>query len=380
MTTVLIVDDVEAVRKVVARVVRSLGFDSVSTGDGQEALVRLQEGDIDVIVSDIEMPRMDGIELLRAMAREPADIPIILMTGNATLETAVAAVGQGAFEYVTKPFDPARLGEVIKRAAHLRTVAHLRRHALAVSGLPGGRGEDLDSLGASFAQALETLWMAYQPIVSAPDGAVLGYEALLRSDVPALPHPGAVLHAAEFLGRLPDLGRVVRRRAPDPLLAAPERVKLFVNLHPDDLMDEGLFSPDAPLSGMANRVVLEITERADLDRVKNLGQRIQRLREMGFALAVDDLGAGYAGLNSFATLKPEFIKLDMTLVRGVDTDPLRRKLITSMVEVGADLDIGVIAEGIETPQERDALLDVGVTLFQGYLFARPGRPFPSVTW
>ncbi len=380
MTTVLIVDDDVPLRKAVARIARGNGFETIQAGNGHEALAVLAESEIDVIVSDIEMPGMDGVELLRNIAQEAVDVPVILMTGNPTVETAIEAVGRGAFEYVTKPFEPARLRELIKRAAHLRAVARLRRQALSISGLPGGRAEDFESLSASFDEVIETLWMAYQPIVTAPDGAVFGHEALLRSSVSALPHPGAVLHAAEYLDRLNDLGRTVRARAPEPVVDAPERGKLFVNLHADDLLDETLFDGDAPLSRMADRVVLEITERADLHRVGRLKEVVARLREMGFSIAVDDLGAGYAGLTSFATLRPEFAKLDMSLIRGVDTDPLRRKLIASMVEVGGDLDIGIIAEGVETAEERDTLVDVGVTLFQGYLFAKPDRPFPDVTW
>lgn len=139
-------------------------------------------------------------------------------------------------------------------------------------------------------------------------------------------------------------------------------------------------SPDAPLSAIASRVVLEITERASLDEVKDARARIADLREIGFMIAIDDLGAGYAGLTSFATLQPEIVKLDMSLIRGVDRDSTRQKLVRSMTALCKDLGMTVVAEGVETTAERDTLTELGCDLLQGYLFARPGRPFPDVAW
>jgi EAL domain-containing protein (putative c-di-GMP-specific phosphodiesterase class I) len=124
-------------------------------------------------------------------------------------------------------------------------------------------------------------------------------------------------------------------------------------------------------------VVLEITERAALDQVKDLMARMEQLRKMGYRIAVDDLGAGYAGLTSFAQLEPEVVKVDMSLVRGVDASPTKQKLLGSIIGLCHDLDIQIIAEGIETEAERDTVVRLGGDLCQGYLFARPGRPFPT---
>jgi EAL domain-containing protein (putative c-di-GMP-specific phosphodiesterase class I) len=146
------------------------------------------------------------------------------------------------------------------------------------------------------------------------------------------------------------------------------------------LLDEELVSPDSPLSRIASRVVLEITERASLDDVADSAARVAALRQLGFRIAIDDLGAGYAGLTSFANLEPEIVKLDMSLVRGVDTAPKKRKIIDSMTRLCKDMGILVVAEGVETVAERDALIEIGCDLLQGYLFAKPGRPFPQVHW
>jgi EAL domain-containing protein (putative c-di-GMP-specific phosphodiesterase class I) len=222
--------------------------------------------------------------------------------------------------------------------------------------------------------------MAYQPIVRAANRTLFGYEALLRSEEKALPHPGAILDAAERLGRLDDLGRSIRAASCAPLATAPPDCVLFVNLHARDLMDELLQSPASPLSAVANRVVLEITERASLDTVKDVRTKIAELRKMGFRIAIDDLGAGYAGLTSFATLEPEFVKLDMSLVRDIDRNRTKEALVRSMVSVCKELGMLVVAEGVETPQECDLLVALGCDFLQGYLLAKPGKAFPTFAW
>jgi EAL domain-containing protein (putative c-di-GMP-specific phosphodiesterase class I) len=115
-----------------------------------------------------------------------------------------------------------------------------------------------------------------------------------------------------------------------------------------------------------------------LENVPDVRGKVAALREMGFRIAVDDLGAGYAGLTSFAQLEPEIVKLDMSLVRDVDHSTTKQKLIQSMTSVCKDMGSLVVGEGIETSAERDCLIDLGCDLLQGYLLARPGPPFPHV--
>ena len=121
--------------------------------------------------------------------------------------------------------------------------------------------------------------------------------------------------------------------------------------------------------------MLEITERAGLDEVKDARARVESLKRMGYRIAVDDLGAGYAGLTSFAQLEPHIVKLDMSLVRNVHEAPTKRKLIQSIVALCRDLGIEPVGEGVETAAERDVLEQLGCTLLQGYLFGKPEREF-----
>jgi EAL domain-containing protein (putative c-di-GMP-specific phosphodiesterase class I) len=377
---ILVVDDEESLIRVIVRVLNAAGYDVATAGDGVKATELMADGTFDAIVSDIDMPRMNGIQLLQTVRRRDLDVPVVLMTGNPGLETAVQAVAHGALQYLIKPVNTEELVRVVQRAVRLNRMAKLKRDALALAS-EGGLGiADRFALEASFERALDTLWMAYQPIIRVADRSLFGYEALLRSEEKALPHPGAILDAAERLERLDDLGRRIRAAASAPVSQAPQGSMIFVNLHARDLVDETLLSRASPLSAIADRVVLEITERASLDGVKDARAKIAELRSMGFRIAIDDLGAGYAGLTSFATLEPEFVKLDMSLVRDVDKNPTKEKLIRSMTSLCKELGMMVVAEGVETIQERDVVVSLGCDLLQGYLLAKPGRPFPTFAW
>jgi EAL domain-containing protein (putative c-di-GMP-specific phosphodiesterase class I) len=207
---------------------------------------------------------------------------------------------------------------------------------------------------------------------------LFGYEAFLRFDDSCLPDPGAVVDAAERLGRVEELGRMVRVRAAAAMENAPPGALLFINVHPAELGDRELTSPQSPLGRIAPRVVLEVTERARLDGAGDVSQNAAALREQGFRIAVDDLGAGYAGLSKFALLEPDMMKLDTELVRGVDRDEKRKRVVRTMAELGRDLKMEVVAEGVETSGERDVLRQLGCSLMQGYFFARPSRTFPAL--
>jgi EAL domain-containing protein (putative c-di-GMP-specific phosphodiesterase class I) len=126
----------------------------------------------------------------------------------------------------------------------------------------------------------------------------------------------------------------------------------------------------------ASRVVLEVTERQTLDSVSEPAARVARLKQAGYRVAVDDLGAGYAGLSSFVQLDPDIVKVDMSLVRGVDESSKKRRLIRSLVELCAEMGTRVVLEGVETVAERDALASTGDVWMQGYLFGKP-RPTPE---
>lgn len=376
----LLVDDDAGVRRAYQRSLARSGWKVEAVASGKEAIGRVTSESFEVILSDIAMPEMSGVEFLRAVREHDLDVPVVLMTGDPELTSAIRAVEYGAFQYLVKPVEPALLDDTVRRAARMHKLARLKREALELLGGGPALLGDRASLESRFASALEQLWMAYQPIVSWRERGIFGYEALLRSGDPALKTPGEFLEVAERLGRLHDLGRAIRARVAQAAHEAPEEALLFVNLHASDLNDDELFAAQSSLAPIARRLVLEVTERASMDAVKNPAARTQDLRAMGFRIAVDDLGAGYAGLTSFMQLEPEFAKLDMSLVRGIDSDPRRQSIVRSMKLLCDELNMLVVAEGVETASERDMLVGLGCDLLQGYLFARPDRGFGKVAF
>ena len=377
-TRLLLADDDEGLRRIFARAFRADGFDVEVAEDGEAALRMLEEHRYDAVLTDISMPRVSGIELLRAVRERDADVPIVLMTGGPDLETALQAIEHGAFRYLVKPVQLNELKSVVRRAAAFHRLAKLKREALAYLGENDALLADRTTLERTFERALDGLWMAFQPIIRWPERALFGHEALVRTSEPLLARPPDLIGAAERLRRLPELGRAIRDRVAAQIGNAPGEI--FVNVHATDLMDEHLYDPSAALSQHARRVVLEVTERAGLDDVKDARTRVEKLKKMGFRIAVDDLGAGYAGLTSFAQLEPHIVKLDMSLVRGLHEEPTKRKLVRTITSLCKELGITVLAEGIECREERDVLEGLGCDLQQGYLFARPGRAFPAVHW
>ncbi len=341
--------------------------------DGADALTRIGTNEYDVIVSDISMPGMDGMRLLRRIREKDLDVPVILITGVPTLDSAIEAVEHGALRYLTKPVRPADLREIVAFALSIRGMAVARRTAFELISGQTGLEENPIGLEQQFDKAIEHLWIAYQPIVSWSARTVVGYEALLRTDEQTLKQPLMLLEAARRLGRTHALGQVIRKKAAGAVEMLPPDARMFVNLLLADLDDPSLYDSSSPLTRHSSRVVLEITEREPLEGVEKVGEKINNLRELGFKIAMDDLGAGHSGLATFIKLEPDIVKLDILLVHGVEGEPKKQTLIRSMRDICADLGVDFIAEGVETPLEREMLIELGCDLFQGYLFGRPER-------
>lgn len=375
---VLVVDDEDDVVSFYRRVLASPSCEVFSARDGLEAQDLLKSSGFDVIVTDIFMPGLDGIQLLRTVRTHDLDVPVLVTTGAPGLETAVQALEHGAFRYLRKPIKAEELRELVAQAIRVHDLAKLKQQSLALLQDQARKATEGANLEEALQEALDSVWMAYQPIVSWSKRSTFAYEALVRSEHAWLANPQALFDAAQHVGRVHDLGRVVRRRIARDIQTLPKSELVFVNLHPGELEDELLYDGDAPLSSQAGRVVLEITERASLAEIPKVRERLAQLRGAGFQLAVDDLGAGYSGLSSFIHLNPEVAKVDMSLVRDVHRHPIKQRLIRSILEVCHDLGVEVVVEGVETEGERRVLTDLGADLMQGHLFAAPSEPFVRV--
>ncbi len=374
---ILVIDDERDVCRFFQRALGRTGYEVVTETDAKEALRQFRSRSFEVVISDVSMPDLDGITVLKKVRELDLDTPVILVTGLPSMTSAVEAVQFGAFRYLAKPVQVAELCNTVEQAVQMHRLAEVRRQLLNNLGDATNQISDRAGLEVRFEKALTGLYMVYQPIVRWSDRSVFGYEALVRSQEPSLPHPSALFDAAERLSRLSDIGAAIRRSATGDYGSQPREPLLFINLHPSDLLDEQIYDANTPLGMFARQTVLEITERARLEQLPDAASKILQLRKLGYRIALDDIGAGYAGLASFALLEPDIVKLDMALVRDLDRAPTKQRLIRSLMEVCRDFGMQVVAEGIETGAERDALLDLGCDLLQGYLFARPDRPFPE---
>jgi EAL domain-containing protein (putative c-di-GMP-specific phosphodiesterase class I) len=365
---VLVVDDDPTLRRVCARVLGSEGWEVVVVDGGKAAIacVRAQTTPFDCVVSDVHMPEIDGFALIAAIRSHDDDLPVLLMTGDPSLDGAVRAIDTGAVSYLSKPFDHETLAAGVARAARRHGLARMRRRASSTT------DGELRDLTARFDNALARSWMAFQPIVDVTKNRTFAYEALVRTDEESLSRADVLIAMAERLGRIHDLGRAVRADVARAAPGVPDDVLIFVNVHGLELTDEDLFGDSCALAPLASRIVLEITERIGLDAIAG-PERVAMLRKCGYRIAVDDLGAGYAALGALATLEPDIVKLDMSLIRDIDRHATKRRVVGAIATLCRELGSRVVAEGVETQAELRAVRDAGVELIQGYLLARPTR-------
>ena len=225
---------------------------------------------------------------------------------------------------------------------------------------------------ALFERALDSLWLVFQPIVwlSRPDGPPFAFEALARNAEAQVSDPRELLSLAGSVGQIGELGRVVHNRA-SGTLRRNKNMTLFVNVDVDELLGPLVEGGD-DLAEFAHRVVLEVTERTPISDLPEVRKRSGVLRGQGYRFAIDDLGGGYAGLASLVLLDPQFVKVDKALIRDVDTKPINRNIVGSLVALTRQLGIKCIVEGVETEGERNTLEALHCDLMQGYLFGRPG--------
>lgn len=367
----LIVEDDEALR---SSLVRSLDRSYVidEAGDGREASECLTHKRFDVVLSDIDLPHGSGIDVLRLVRDCDLDVPVILMTGQPSVDTAIEAMDLGAFTYLKKPFERGTLERALGRAGTLGKLARIKREAMSTLGKNGALPGDRAGLSTIFQQALDTLWIAYQPILCRQTQKTIGFEALLRCK--AMPTPNAVIEAAERLDRIHDLGRRVRECAAACFKPCNRDMLLFVNLHAVDFSDPELYSSTTHLAKIASSVILEVTERTAINDITDTRRRATELRSLGYRIAVDDLGAGYAGLTTFANLEPEVVKLDMSLVRNIENSPVQFRIVEGITNLCHSLGMKVVAEGIETTRELQTIHELGCDYLQGYLLGAP-QPF-----
>ena len=218
--------------------------------------------------------------------------------------------------------------------------------------------------------------VVFQPIVELDDGEVFAYEALVRPTTDTFKDPPSMFKAAVDSHCCGELGRLIRGMA----VRTCASKRLFLNIHPNELNEGWLVRPDDAIFQHTGNVYLEITESVPLSHFRLCRSILGEVRGKGINLVVDDLGAGYSNLKYIADLAPEVVKLDRELIAGLTKTSRLQRLVAAIVRMCSDLGAQVVAEGIETIEELEAVQGSGVHYGQGYYLARPAYPPPIVDW
>ncbi len=227
----------------------------------------------------------------------------------------------------------------------------------------------------------DRLSTVFQPIVDLRGRQVLGYEALSRGPAgSAYQMPRRLFEMAEEADLVFELDRKCRRRALAAAISLPTQAKLFVNVFPSAMYDpefQGValvrLVEDQGLS--SDRVVLEITEKAAIQNPDLFAEALAELTRFGFSIAVDNVGAGYSGLEKIAHLNPRYLKFDRELIKGIDSSYIRREMTRALKAFADRIGSTIIAEGIERDGEVQTLLELGIEYGQGFLLGRPQAGF-----
>jgi EAL domain-containing protein (putative c-di-GMP-specific phosphodiesterase class I) len=224
------------------------------------------------------------------------------------------------------------------------------------------------------------IWTGFQPIIDLTDRAIMGYEGLSRGPRGSdLEYPRELFGLAARYEMTEELERACRRQAFADWKVLNREGRLFINTVPATVRDTSFIGrgvldylgPDLSPQG----VTLEITERSVIENLNLYREAMHEFTDLGFTFAIDDVGAGYSGLETVAVLEPAYLKIDIALVRDVHLKTVSQQVVKAILEMGDGLGATVVAEGVETEPEAEALRKIGVRWAQGYLFARPVDPY-----
>lgn len=387
LAKIMVVDDQPVNLHLLTHVLRSAGIEQVRTTSDPFAAAALFTAFMpDLVLLDLHMPGLDGfrvMEQLRLLSGPDDFLPIVVITADATTEARSRALASGANDFVTKPFDRTevllRIGNLLDtRALHRRLderrtelEVELQRRQEADWRAEAERAARIRSVRVMM--AADQLRVVFQPIVHIASNEVVGVEALSRVDAEPRRGPDEWFADAAAVGLDEELEVHAIRTAIASLDTLRDGVYLSVNLSPRTLLSARLAAALADVPG--HRLVLELTEHAEVEDYELLHRHLSSLRARGVRMAVDDTGAGYSSLRHILRLKPDIIKLDRTLIGGIDHDPVQRALSSSLVTFARELGGTVVAEGVENTEELVALERLGIPYAQGYHLGRPG-PLP----
>lgn len=365
---ILIVDGDVFVIKDFIHVLEEHGFDTLTASSDQDAVQKAESLDIDLILLSEKLPGQSGLDVCQRLKsnRKTEHIPVVLITTESGSEGRIKGYHLGADDCVER--------ECPKEELFARMEAIWRRGNGVFTQL---REERQRNVAHELSRIIDggLIQSHFQPIYFLKPFRLFGLEVLSR------PAPGSFISNAEELFKSAlkydmyfPLETLCWQKAVDIVASKTKNEHLFFNCSPY-IVENSKFpfvksifeSRQIPF----DKVVLEITERSSISEYGLFYQRLNEYREQGFSFAVDDVGGGYASLESIVATKPEIVKIDQHIVRNLQQDSVKRSIIKFIVAFCQENEITSIAEGVETQEEFDAVRELGVDAVQGYFLFRP---------
>jgi EAL domain-containing protein (putative c-di-GMP-specific phosphodiesterase class I)/DNA-binding NarL/FixJ family response regulator len=378
---VLIADEDPQARDELVSLVRSEAAFEVAdaVGDAAQAILVSMREKPAVAVLDVRIPG-GGATAARGIKRCSPTTRVLALSAQDDRETVLEMLEAGADGYLVKGSPVETILVSIERAANGQGSLSVEVTGGVIEELAGllharRRAEDRSRRREErVRRALDddVLHAVFQPICTLA-GSTVGAEALARFRGPPARGPVRWFAEADEVGLLRELELTAIRAALASLPALPEHVFLSINVSPTTLSTPAFLRLIGASDGA--RVVVEITEHARITDYEGLRDALEAVREFGARVAIDDAGAGFASLRHILRLEPEFIKLDRTLIDGIESDRSRQALAAGLISFAEKIDATIVAEGIERPAEVEKLAELGVRYGQGYFFARPA-PLP----
>ncbi|HZP90011.1 MAG TPA: EAL domain-containing protein [Actinomycetota bacterium] len=380
---VLLADDEPEVRAALADLVASdASLELVgAAADADEALALARARRPDVALVDVKMPGGGGVRAAREILRVSPQTRVLALSAYEDRQTVLQMLAAGAVGYLVKGTAPEEIVRAISRAVRgqasvsaevMAGVVHELTSKLRADAVRSQERRDKES---RIRQALSGSGVSveYQPIFDLARRSVVGREALARFRLDPRRSPDRWFAEAVEVGLGLELELFSIRLALRDLGRLPQDEYLSLNLSHRAAASVELLELLA--TGVAGRVVVEITEHEQVEDYDRLGAALTRLRALGARVAIDDAGAGFSSLRHTLMLDPNVIKLDLSLTRGIDASRGQRALAAALISFAQEIGAEIVAEGIETERELRTLIELGVRYGQGFFLARPG-PLP----
>jgi DNA-binding NarL/FixJ family response regulator/EAL domain-containing protein (putative c-di-GMP-specific phosphodiesterase class I) len=334
----------------------------------------------DVALVDWRMPGGGGATAIEEIGRVSPSTRVMALSSSQERDAVLQMLRAGASSYVVKSMSGHELVDALRRTAAGGATLSPEAATPVIEELVVqlARSDDREKKHAGQEAEIRSIiddaafTVVFQPIVGIDKDRVLGVEALARFDAEPNQSPDLWFGEADAVGLGVDLDVAVARKAVSIIPDLPPGIDLFLNLRPETIFSGRYEDVLAAVPGQ--RVVLELTEHAPVHDYRRLTQIVDDLRVAGFRLAVDDVGAGYASLRHLLNLTPDMLKIDISLCRLIEEDRARQLLVKALTSLGRELSATVLAEGVETCDELDALRELGVEYAQGFFLGRPGSP------